>query len=80
MYKCLANKIIFKNAFFKKHLVDDKMQDKIVPSGLLGVIIRGTDYIKLKPKYHPAQPEVDEVITKVRDVIDTGHYKGISNR
>ncbi len=77
IYKCLANKIISKNAFFKRYLIEDKEKNSILPSELLGVIIRGTDYVKLKPKYHPAQPDVDEVITKVRDIIGTGQYKGI---
>jgi hypothetical protein len=32
----------------------------------LGVICRGTDYIKLKPKGHPVQPTVEQVIERAK--------------
>lgn len=77
VYKTLANKIISKNAFFAEYLIRDKEKNSIAPQDCLGVLIRGTDYVKLKPKYHPAQPEIDEIINKVREIIKTGKYKGI---
>ena len=33
---------------------------------ILGVMIRGTDYIKNRPKYHPIQPDVKQVISDVK--------------
>lgn len=35
-------------------------------SRVLGVLSRGTDYINNKPKNHPVQPEVSEIIEKVK--------------
>jgi len=29
---------------------------------VLGVLSRGTDYVKLKPKYHPIQPNIEDLI------------------
>ena len=34
---------------------------------VLGVLCRGTDYLKLKPHDHPIQPDVDQMIIKCRD-------------
>lgn len=34
-----------------------------------GVLCRGTDYVATKPRQHPVQPEVDEVICKTKDVM-----------
>lgn len=42
---------------------------------ILGVLLRGTDYITLKPKYHPIQPKPEEIFTEVDKVID--NYKFI---
>lgn len=36
---------------------------------LLGVLCRGTDYVKTKPYGHSAQPEVDDVIAKAEEVM-----------
>lgn len=33
---------------------------------VLGVLIRGTDYIKLKPSFHPIQPNIEDVIELCR--------------
>ena len=35
----------------------------------LGVFLRGTDYVKLKPKGHARQPEISDVITKIDEFI-----------
>lgn len=36
---------------------------------VLGVNCRGTDYIALRPKWHPKQPEPQKVIAKVKEVM-----------
>ena len=35
---------------------------------VLGVLCRGTDYIKLKPKGHPIQPNISELFDKVDEI------------
>ncbi len=37
---------------------------------ILGVLARGTDYVSLRPKNHPIQPTVMQIIEKVEEVID----------
>ena len=37
---------------------------------VLGILCRGTDYVNLKPKDHPVQPSVDQIIEKARMVIN----------
>jgi len=44
---------------------------------VLGVLMRGTDYISLKPKGHPIQPEIDEVIEKAQDIMINNNYRAI---
>lgn len=44
---------------------------------VLGVICRGTDYLRLKPSGHPIQPEICNVIKECRSAIDTYGYTHI---
>ena len=44
---------------------------------VLGVLVRGTDYIATKPKGHPIQPELDEVIERARQVIGENNYRAV---
>lgn len=37
---------------------------------VLGVVVRGTDYLKTKPKGHPVQPDLEEVVEKIKEFID----------
>ena len=77
LFRGLAKKIISKNNFLSSYIENDKRKNNIIPNDLLGVIIRGTDYVKLRPKYHPVQPDVKEVIDKVHELMNSGEYKGI---
>ena len=36
---------------------------------VLGVMLRGTDYLTLKPRRHPIQPSIDEAIEKVNQAL-----------
>lgn len=47
------------------------------PSSMLGVLMRGTDYIKLKPKGHPVQPEPEKVISRVADMFSQGGFEAV---
>ena len=44
---------------------------------VLGVLVRGTDYLRLKPAFHPVQPTIDEVISECKNIIEKYHYKYI---
>jgi len=43
----------------------------------LAVVLRGTDYLVLKPHLHPKQPKVSDVIEKIKSTISSGKYKSI---
>jgi hypothetical protein len=39
-------------------------------SDVLGILCRGTDYLKKRPGGHPVQPEPSEVIEKAKEIIE----------
>lgn len=44
---------------------------------VLGVICRGTDYLRVRPAGHPVQPDIDDVITLCKEKIKTDSYDAI---
>ena len=44
---------------------------------ILGVLIRGTDYVAMKPKYHPIQPEPEIVIKDIKKSDADNNYNYI---
>ena len=44
---------------------------------ILGIVLRGTDYVVCKPSGHPIQPTVDEVIEKAKKLKEQLGYKKI---
>lgn len=44
---------------------------------VLGVFLRGTDYIKLKPLGHPIQPTAEEMIKKIDSINKRYHFNNI---
>lgn len=44
---------------------------------ILGVMCRGTDYTDLRPRMHPIQPDVEEVIEKAKELIEKNKYTKI---
>ncbi len=44
---------------------------------VLGVLVRGTDYTSTKPKGHPIQPELNDVLMKAREVLENNQYRAI---
>lgn len=40
----------------------------------LGVLCRGTDYLNRKPKYHPRQPEPEDVLQDAKKIMQQGGY------
>ena len=55
--------------------IQDELKTIIGDRRVLGVLCRGTDYILKKPKNHPVQPELNEIIAKAREVFDEGGYE-----
>ena len=67
---------------YKKFLSFNKYTYEYIQSELnmingiksIGCLLRGTDYIKLKPKGHPAQPDIEEVLNHIENLIKTNEY------
>ena len=49
---------------------DEEYDSLIKGKRVVGVLCRGTDYLKLKPKGHPIQPDPALVIEKVKEVME----------
>lgn len=73
-----SKKIEFWNKIYKKFVVynefcqdyiDQEFETILKGKKCLACLIRGTDYIKIKPRLHPIQPTVDEVIEKLKQVM-----------
>lgn len=53
----------------------DKEYDEIIKNKkVIGCVVRGTDYTKLKPKGHPKQPEIDELVDKLNEYLEKYSY------
>jgi hypothetical protein len=58
---------------FSEYVENDK---KILfGKSALGVLMRGTDYTRKKPSGHPVQPEKEEVLEKILEVVNRKNYK-----
>lgn len=68
LFEELYNRYIRFNEQTKIYL--DNEYEKILKnkSNVLGVLIRGTDYVQRKPKKHPIQPTACEVIEKIKEL------------
>ena len=77
-------KINFWHNFAKKFMpiksniiaLSNKMMKKLFnnSSNILGVLIRVTDYISIKPRLHPVQPTIDMVISDVKQMDFKNNY------
>lgn len=59
--------------FIKKEIAEeaDALQRELFgKERVLGVLCRGTDYVNTRPKDHPVQPSVDQVIKKIYEVME----------
>ncbi len=48
--------------------IDEEFNNLIKNKNVLACLGRGTDYLDTKPKGHPVQPSIDELIEKVKEV------------
>ena len=64
----------------KKEILEEKKQLKDILLGeenYLGVLLRGTDYVNVRPKNHPVQPTVEEAIQVIDRVLREKEYQKI---
>lgn len=61
-----------------KDYVEQEYNKVLAPhERVLGVICRGTDYIKLKPQGHPVQPNIPDVVKKTKEMTNQYGYQYI---
>ena len=72
-------KICKKYIRFKPEVIERLkiLQDRTAGKRILGVSVRGTDYVALKPKGHPIQPTPEQVIEKVQSVMQEKNFDTI---
>lgn len=52
-------------------VMESKYKELFAPNDrVLGVLARGTDYLKIKPVNHPIQPTMDQLIGKLNEVLE----------
>lgn len=68
MWKSIARKYLKLNSDLENK-ANTYIQKNIINYRVLGVLCRGTDYLKLHPKNHPIQPEPTVVIEKAEELM-----------
>ena len=51
---------------------NNEFEDALAHTGVIGVLARGTDYVKMRPSKHPIQPTTDQLIAKIKEFIVDG--------
>jgi len=69
-FRNLFSKYILFNEETKKHILNTYNSIFSGKTNILGVLCRGTDYLRKKPGGHPVQPEPVKVINKAVEIIE----------
>lgn len=78
IYSFLYKNLFFLNEKTKRYVENTYNEVRCKVKGkILGVCCRGTDFISLRPKGHPVQPTVDQVLEKVQQYIAQYGYDKI---
>ena len=51
--------------------VEAKAEELFDGKRILGVLARGTDYVRSRPRKHPVQPETEQLIAKSKEIMET---------
>ena len=55
----------------------ERLENRYSGRRILGVLARGTDYVKLKPHDHPVQPLPEDIIVKTDEVMRTEKFDAV---
>ena len=77
MWGSLYNRFVVFNKKTQDYMSQEQQAIFTGDRKILGVCCRGTDYTQLKPKGHPVQPKVEDVIAKAKDMMDAYGYEYI---
>ena len=72
-------KVCRKYIHFTQPVLDgvEREMQKFCGKRVLGVSVRGTDYVALRPHGHPVQPTIEQAVSKTREVMNTGEYDAV---
>lgn len=64
---------------FKPHVLEmlGRMQEKYSGRKILGLLVRGTDYVAMKPKNHPIPPTAEQAIAKAREAMKERNFDSV---
>ncbi len=64
---------IKKNSGIQPYIIKriNKLEKNLFAQPTLGVFLRGTDYVTLKPKHHYIQPTIEQVILQTKKFMET---------
>jgi len=68
-WKGIAKKYLIVKENIRKE-ADEMARELFSEKKILGVLMRGTDYVNARPPLHPVQPTVQQVINKVDEVLE----------
>ena len=71
VWSFLYRTFVLLNDETKRYIENEENKINISYTDTLGVLVRGTDYVSLKPKWHPVQPDTNEIIKKAEDYMKT---------
>lgn len=71
VWSFLYKTFVLLNDEARRYIKDEEINMNISYADTLGVLARGTDYISLKPKWHPVQPDLPELIKKAEEYMKT---------
>ena len=55
----------------------ERMKTKYKGRKILGLLVRGTDYVTTKPKYHPIPPTAEQAIAKVQEAMRDKNFDSV---
>ena len=75
-WKAIADKYLI----VKKDIIEESDSlfcDFFGHEHVLGILLRGTDYVNSRPKNHPVQPTMEQAVDKINEVLAKGQFKKI---
>ena len=76
IWNFLYKKFVKLNAQTKQY-VSEEIKNIGQPHKMIGILLRGTDYVTTKPSGHPIQPEPMEIFEKAHELILKKHYEKV---
>lgn len=76
IWKFLYRKFVKLNSQTEQYICDE-IKNIGEPHKMIGILLRGTDYVATKPSGHPIQPEPKEIFEKAKEFILKNQYEKV---